>query len=93
LQTQKTWQITHLDLELTKEVAKEFSFGKSMLGLFSFCFFIAAVNQLGDIIKLNSLFWSSRIFYPAKLSKSSTPHTFLWLDKNSLQTKLDFSFS
>jgi len=49
----KTWQITHLDLELSKEAIKEFAFRKPMLGLLSACLPIAAVNQIGDVITLN----------------------------------------
>jgi len=49
----KTWQITHLDLELSKEAIKEFAFKKPMLGSLSVCLPVTAVNQVGDVIILN----------------------------------------
>jgi len=49
----KTWQITHLDLELSKETIKEFAFKKPILGSLYVCLPVTAVNQVGDVITLN----------------------------------------
>ncbi|MDH4242081.1 MAG: hypothetical protein OEW48_21170, partial [Phycisphaerae bacterium] len=48
-----TWQITHLDVELTKEATKELGFQKPMFGSLTVCLPITAVKQVGDIITLN----------------------------------------
>ena len=49
----KTWQITHLDVELGKETIKEFAFKKPMLGSLSVCLPVTAVNQVGEVITLS----------------------------------------
>ncbi len=48
-----TWQITHLDIGLTKEATKELGFKKPMLGSLSVCLPVTAVNKVGDVIALN----------------------------------------
>ena len=48
-----TWQITSLDVELTKEATKELNFKKPMFGSLTVCLPIAAVKQVGDVINLN----------------------------------------
>ena len=48
-----TWQITSLDVELTKEATKELGFKKPILGSLKVCLPIAAVKQVGDVITLN----------------------------------------
>jgi sporulation protein YlmC with PRC-barrel domain len=49
----KTWQITHLDVELTKEATKELNFKKPMFGSLTVCLPISTVKQVGDVITLN----------------------------------------
>lgn len=49
----ETWQITHLDIGLTKEATKELGFKKPMLGSLSVCLPITTVNKVGDVITLN----------------------------------------
>lgn len=48
-----TWQITHLDIGLTKEATKELGFKKPMLGSLSVCLPVTAVSKVGDVITLN----------------------------------------
>jgi sporulation protein YlmC with PRC-barrel domain len=48
-----TWQITHLDVELTKETTKELGFEKPMFGSLKVCLPIATVKHVGDVITLN----------------------------------------
>jgi len=48
-----TWQITHLDVELTKEATKELNFKKPMFGSLTVCLPITAVKEVGDVITLN----------------------------------------
>jgi sporulation protein YlmC with PRC-barrel domain len=48
-----TWQITHLDVELTKEATRELGFKKPRFGSLKVCLHIAAVKQVGDVITLN----------------------------------------
>jgi sporulation protein YlmC with PRC-barrel domain len=48
-----TWQITHLDVELTKEATKELNFKKPMFGSLTVSLPINAVNEVGDVITLN----------------------------------------
>ena len=48
-----TWQITSLDVELTKEATRELGFKKPMLGSLKVCLPITAVKQVGDVITLN----------------------------------------
>jgi sporulation protein YlmC with PRC-barrel domain len=48
-----TWQITSLDVELTKEATKELGFKKPLFGSLKVCLPIAAVKQVGDVITLN----------------------------------------
>ena len=48
-----TWQITSLDVELTKEATKELNFKKPLFGSLTVCLPIAAVKQVGDVITLN----------------------------------------
>jgi len=48
-----TWQITSLDVELTKEATKELNFKKPMFGSLKVCLPITAVKEVGDVITLN----------------------------------------
>ena len=48
-----SWQITSLDVELTKEATRELGFQKPMFGSLKVCLPIAAVKQIGDVITLN----------------------------------------
>jgi sporulation protein YlmC with PRC-barrel domain len=48
-----TWQITHLDVELTKEATKELKFRKPVLGSLSVCLPVSSVSKVGDVITLN----------------------------------------
>ena len=49
----KTWQITHLDVELTKEATLELGFKKPILGSLKVCVPIETVMTVGDVITLN----------------------------------------
>lgn len=49
----KTWQITHLDVALTKETTKELGLKKPMLGSLAVCLPVAVVKKVGDVITLN----------------------------------------
>jgi len=48
-----TWQITSLDVELTKEATKELNFQKPMFGSLTICLPITTVKEVGDVITLN----------------------------------------
>ena len=48
-----TWQITHLDVALTKEAARELGFKKPMLGSLTICLPTSAIKNVGDVITLN----------------------------------------
>jgi sporulation protein YlmC with PRC-barrel domain len=48
-----TWNITHLDVELTKEATIELGFKKPFLGGLTVCLPITAVKKVGDVIALN----------------------------------------
>ena len=48
-----TWQITHLDVELTKEAGEELGFKKPLLGSVTVCLPISAVKKVGDVVALN----------------------------------------
>jgi sporulation protein YlmC with PRC-barrel domain len=48
-----SWQITNLDVELTKEATKELNFKKPMFGSLKVCLPITAVMEVGDVITLN----------------------------------------
>ena len=49
----KTWQITSLDVELTKEATLELGFKKPMFGSLTVCVPIETVMRVGDVITLN----------------------------------------
>lgn len=49
----KTWQITHLDVALTKETTKELGLKKPMFGSLEVCLPVAVVKKVGDVITLN----------------------------------------
>jgi len=49
-----TWQITHIDVDLTKEAANELNFKKPMFGSVTVCVPVTAVNKVGDVITLNT---------------------------------------
>jgi sporulation protein YlmC with PRC-barrel domain len=48
-----TWNITHLDVELTKEATEELGFKKPLLGSLTVCLPINTVKKIGDVITLN----------------------------------------
>ena len=48
-----TWNITHLDVELTKEATLELGFKKPFLGSLTVCLPVNAVKKVGDVITLN----------------------------------------
>jgi len=48
-----TWQITHLDVALTKETVKELGLKKPILGTLKVCLPVTAVEKVGDVITLN----------------------------------------
>jgi sporulation protein YlmC with PRC-barrel domain len=48
-----TWQITHLDLALTKEATQELGFKKPMLGSVTICLPTSAIKKVGDVITLD----------------------------------------
>ncbi|TRO45857.1 hypothetical protein E2P30_00915 [Candidatus Bathyarchaeota archaeon] len=48
-----TWNITHLDIDLTKEATAELGFKKPFLGALTVCLPIGAVKKVGDVITLN----------------------------------------
>jgi sporulation protein YlmC with PRC-barrel domain len=50
----KTWQITHIDVDLTKEAANELNFKKPMFGSVMICVPVTAINEVGDVITLNT---------------------------------------
>jgi sporulation protein YlmC with PRC-barrel domain len=47
------WNITHLDVDLTKEATEELGFKKPFLGTLKVCLPINAVKKVGDLITLN----------------------------------------
>ena len=49
-----TWNITHLDVELTKEATAELGFKKPLLGSLTVCLPINTVKKVGDVITLNN---------------------------------------
>lgn len=49
----KTWNITNLDVELTKDAIVEFGFKKPFLSSLTVCLPITAVEKVGDVITLN----------------------------------------
>jgi len=51
---QKTWNVTHLDIELTDESLRELGFKKPLLGAVRICLPVSFVNKFGDIITLKS---------------------------------------
>ncbi len=48
-----TWQITHLVVELSKEVVKELGFKKPILGSVSVCLPVTTINKIGHVVTLN----------------------------------------
>lgn len=48
-----TWDITHLDVELTKGATEELGFKKPLFGSVTVCLPIDAVRKVGDVITLN----------------------------------------
>jgi sporulation protein YlmC with PRC-barrel domain len=65
-----TWQITHLDVELTKEATKELNFKKPRFGSLKVSLPITAVKKVGDVITLNK----SLLEFKSKLSKQYNMH-------------------
>ena len=49
-----TWQITHVDVDLTKEAAKELNFKKPIFGSVVICVPVTAINKVGDVITLKT---------------------------------------
>jgi sporulation protein YlmC with PRC-barrel domain len=49
----KTWQITHLEVALTKEITKELGLKKPMLGSLTVCLPVTVVKEVGDVITLD----------------------------------------
>ena len=49
-----TWQITHIDVDLTKEAANELNFKKPTFGSVTVCVPVTAINKVGDVITLNT---------------------------------------
>ena len=47
------WNITHLDVDLTKEATEELGFKKPLLGSLTICLPINVVKNVGDVITLN----------------------------------------
>ena len=47
------WNITHLDVELTKEATDELGFKKPLLGSLTVCLPINTIKEVGDVITLN----------------------------------------
>ena len=47
------WNITNLDVELTKEATAELGLKKPLLGSVTVCLPISAVKKVGDVIALN----------------------------------------
>jgi len=58
-----TWQITHLELALTKEATKELGFKKPVLGSVTVCLPVTAIKKVGDVITLN---FSLKVFKSIK---------------------------
>ena len=48
----ETWQITHLDVALTKETTSELGLKKPILGSLTVCLPVTAVKKVGDVIAL-----------------------------------------
>jgi sporulation protein YlmC with PRC-barrel domain len=48
-----TWDLTHLDIELSKEVTEELGFKKPILGSVKVCLPVNTVKTVGDVITLN----------------------------------------
>lgn len=48
-----TWQITHLDVELTKEATRELGFKKPLLGAITVSLPVTVVKKVGDVVALN----------------------------------------
>jgi sporulation protein YlmC with PRC-barrel domain len=49
----RMWNITHLDVELTKEATEDLGFKKPLLGSLTVCLPINTVKKVGDVITLN----------------------------------------
>ena len=47
-----TWEITNLDVHLTKETLRELELKKPLLGSVSVCLPITAVKKIGDVITI-----------------------------------------
>jgi sporulation protein YlmC with PRC-barrel domain len=48
-----TWQLTYLDVALTKEATMELGFKKPVLGSLTICLPVSAIKNIGDVITLN----------------------------------------
>ncbi len=49
----ETWQVTDLDVILTKDATKELGLKKPMFGSLTVCLPVANVKQFGDVVTLN----------------------------------------
>ena len=58
-----TWQITHLEVDLTKEATKELGLKKPVLGSVTVCLPVTAIKKVGDVITLN---FSLKVFKSIK---------------------------
>ena len=47
-----TWQITHLEVALTKEATQELGFKKPTFGSVTICLPTSAIKKVGDVITL-----------------------------------------
>jgi sporulation protein YlmC with PRC-barrel domain len=48
----ENWEITHLDVELTKDATRELGFKKPILGSLTVCLPVTVVKGLGDVLTL-----------------------------------------
>jgi len=62
-----TWQITNLDISLTKETVKALGFKKPMLGSLSVCLPVSEVKSVGDVITLKHTLQSFKNLKECKL--------------------------
>jgi len=49
----ETWDITHLDVALTKDATRELGFKKPTLGSVTICLPVSAIKKVGDVITLS----------------------------------------
>jgi len=49
------WKVTHLDIELTDDAARELAFKKPFLGSVKICLPIDFVSKVGDVVTLKTI--------------------------------------